>query len=191
MPCTCECPKRVARSMGAPEVYLIAARRNYQLGLVIPEHQSSGVIEIQSAADYSLYLPAGWPVANVRDCQFVPCGCTRLGLKPRRVVVNLVTAGEVGELTQPLRHGSCGSAAGDEGSGPKEARGSTPGKERGLSSGRTSQQEPSSDILGRKEISSAARARTADGEPRPPRPRPVSPDLDRAPAPAATNPKTC
>ena len=40
--CTCECPRAMARSPGAPEMYLIAARRDYQLGLVIPEQLSSG-----------------------------------------------------------------------------------------------------------------------------------------------------
>ena len=49
---------------GVPEVYLIAARKDHRLGLVIPEQLSSGVVEIQSAADYPLHLPAGWAQAR-------------------------------------------------------------------------------------------------------------------------------
>ena len=64
--CTCECPRGMARSPGAPEVYLIAARTHHQLGLVIPEQLSSGAIAIQFAADYPLHLPAGWAVAKVQ-----------------------------------------------------------------------------------------------------------------------------
>ena len=68
---------------------------------MIPKQLSSGVIELQSAAVYSLYLPAGWPVAKVGDCQFVRCGSPRFASKPRRVVVNLVTAGEAEEFPRP------------------------------------------------------------------------------------------
>ena len=48
-------------------MYLIAARKDHRLGLVIPEQLSSGVVEIQSAADSPLHLPAGWAVAKVQD----------------------------------------------------------------------------------------------------------------------------
>ena len=82
MRCTCECPRGMARSPGAPEVYLIAARKYHQLGLVIPEQLSSGVIETQSAADYPLHLPAGWAVAKMRDCQFASYGTPCLVPKP-------------------------------------------------------------------------------------------------------------
>ena len=68
----------MARSPGAPEVYLIAARKYHQLGLVIHEQLSSGVIEIHSAADYPLHLPAGWAVAKMRDCRFASYGAPRL-----------------------------------------------------------------------------------------------------------------
>ena len=54
-------------------MYLIAAR----IELVIPEQLSSGVIEIQSAADYPLHLPAGWAVAKVQDCQFLRISAPR------------------------------------------------------------------------------------------------------------------
>ena len=84
--CTCECRRGMARSPGVPEVYLIAARKDHRLGLVIPEQLSSGEIGIQSAADYPLHLPDGWTVAKVRDCQFAFYGPPRLVIRPRRVV---------------------------------------------------------------------------------------------------------
>ena len=88
-------------------MFLIAARKDHQLGLVIPEQLSSRVIEIQSAADYFLHLPAGGAVAKMHDCQFAFYGPPRLIPRPRRVVANLVTAGEAGKLPRPLRVG-CG-----------------------------------------------------------------------------------
>ena len=57
-----------------PEVYPVMARKDHRLGLVIPEQVPSGVIAIQSAADYPLHLPAGWAVAKVQGCQFVSYG---------------------------------------------------------------------------------------------------------------------
>ena len=66
------------RASRAPEVYLIAARKDQQLGLVLPEQLTPGLIEIQSTADYRLYVPVGWEVAKVQDCHFVPHGPPRL-----------------------------------------------------------------------------------------------------------------
>ena len=113
--CTCECLRRTTMLLGMPEVYLIAARKVHQLGLVLPEQLSSGVIEIQSAADYPLHLPAGWAVAKVQDCQLPSYGPAHLRLIPRsrKVVVNLVTAGDAGKFPRPRCDGSFGSAAAD------------------------------------------------------------------------------
>ena len=74
----CERPRRRIGSMRAPEVYLIAARRDQKLGLVVPEPLKTRLIEIQSAAYYPRYLPAGWEVAKMRDCHFLPYGPPRL-----------------------------------------------------------------------------------------------------------------
>ena len=74
MRCACKRPGRRAGSPWAPEVYLIAERRDQKLGLVVPEQLTTGLIEIQSPADYPLCLPAGWEVAKVRNCPFVPYG---------------------------------------------------------------------------------------------------------------------
>ena len=171
-------------------MYLIAARKDQQLALVIPEQLSSGVIEIQSAADYPLHLPAGWAVAKLQDGQFASFGSPRLIPRPRRVVVNLVTTSEAGKISWPRFDGPFGSAAADGGPEPKGAEESSPGQDAGLRSTAASQAECLSDTLGGRKASPAERARSPDREPRPPRPRPVSPDPDQAPAPAAEGPQT-
>ena len=53
----------------------------------MPEQLTTGLIEIQSTAYYPLYLPAGWEVATVRDCHFVPHGPPRLVPCQQRVGV--------------------------------------------------------------------------------------------------------
>ena len=93
----CERPWRRIRPLRAPEVYLVAAREDQKLGLVVPEQLATGLIEIQSTADYPLYLPAGWELAKVQDCHFVPHGPPRLVQCQQRVVVNVVSAAGAGE----------------------------------------------------------------------------------------------
>ena len=61
----CERPGRRIGPPRAPEVYLIAARKDQKLGLVVPEQLTAGLIEIQPTADYPLYLAAAWEVAKV------------------------------------------------------------------------------------------------------------------------------
>ena len=122
--CTCARPKGMVRALGAPEVYLVAARKDSRLGLVIREQLSTGMIEIQSAADHPLYLPTGWAVAKVLDCQFVPYGAPRLFPRSQRVVISLLTAGETGKSSQALYDYHIESAAGNEGPAPKGPEGS-------------------------------------------------------------------
>ena len=187
--CTCECLRRTTMPPGVPEVYLIAARKDYRLGLVISGQLSSGVIEIQSVADYPLHLPASWAVAKVQDCQFASYGPPRLVPRPQRVVINLVTAGNAGKFPRQRYDGPFGSAAADGGPDPKGAEGSSSGQHTGSRSNTASQRGLLNDTLGEREASSTERARSPDREPRLPRPRPGSPDPDRAPAPAAGSPK--
>ena len=80
----------------APEVYVIAARKGQKVGLVVPEQLTTGLIEIQSTADYPLYLPAGWEVAKVQDYHFVPQGPPRLVPCQRKAVVNVAPASGAG-----------------------------------------------------------------------------------------------
>ena len=174
---------------GVPEVYLITARKDHRLGLVIPDQLSSGVLEIQSAANHPLLLPAGWAVAKVQDCQLTAYGSPRLVPRPRRVVINLVSAGNAGRPPRQRCDGPLGSAAVDGWPDLKGAEGSSPGPDAGLMSTTASQGECLSATLGGRKGSPTERARSPDREPRPPRPRPVFPDPDRAPAPAAEGPK--
>ena len=167
--CTCECPRGMARSPGASEVYLIAVLKDHHLGLVIPEQLSSGVIEIQSAADYPLHLPAGWAVAMVQNCQFASYGFPRLVSRPRRVVVNLQTAGAAENSPRQRCDGPSGSAAADGGPDPKGAEGSSPGQGAVSRPNTAPQREFSSDALGKMGASPAERALSPDREPRPPR----------------------
>ena len=125
--CTCECLRRTTMPPGVPDVYFITARKDHRLGLVILKQLSSGVIEIQTAADYPLQLPAGWAVAKVQDCQFASYGPSRLAPRPRRIVVNLVTASNAGKFPRQRCDGPFGSAAADGGPDPKGAEGSSPG----------------------------------------------------------------
>ena len=99
----CECPGRRIGPQRALDVYLIAARKDQKLGLVVLEQLTTGLIEIQSTADYSLYLPAGWEVAKVRDCHFVPHGPPRLVPCQQRVVVNVLSASGTGGSPTPPR----------------------------------------------------------------------------------------
>ena len=68
----CERPGRGIGPSRAPEVYLIAARKDRKLGFMVPEQLTTGLIEIQSTADHPLYLTAGWEVTKVQDFHFVP-----------------------------------------------------------------------------------------------------------------------
>ena len=180
----------MARSPGTPEVYLVATCNDHHVGLMLPEQLSSGVIEIQSAADYPLHLPEGWAVVKMQDCQFASYGPPRLVPRPRRIAVNLVAASNAGTFPRSRCGGSFGSAAADGDPDPKEAEGSSSGEGAGPRSDTASQRAFSSDVLGQKEASRAEWARSPDREPRPPRPRPVPPDPDRALAPAAESLKT-
>ena len=154
--CTCECLRRTTMPPGVPEVYLIATRKDHRLGLVTPEQLSSGVIEIQSPADNPLHLPAGWAVAKVQDCQFASYGPPRLVVRPGRVVVNLVTAGDAGTFPRQRCDGPFGSAAADGGPDPKGAEGSRPGQDAGSRSSMASQKENSSEAFGKMEASPQA-----------------------------------
>ena len=90
---------RPGRGIGpsrAPEVYLIAARKDRKLGFMVPEQLTTGLVEIQSTADHPLYLPAGWEVTKVRNCHFVPRGPPRLVSGQRPVAINVVSASGAG-----------------------------------------------------------------------------------------------
>ena len=173
--CTYECLRGTTMHRGVPELHLTAALKDHRLGLVIPEQLSSGAIEIQSAADYPLHLPAGWAVAKVQDCQFAFYGPPRLARMPRRVVVNLVAAGDAGKFPRRRCDGSFGSAAACGGPDPKAAEGPSPGQGADSRSNTASQKGFSSAALGEMEARPTERARSPDREPRPPRPRSVSP----------------
>ena len=84
----------------------------------MPEQLTTGLIEIRPMADYPLYLPAGWEVAKVRDCHFVPHGPPRLVPCQQRVVVNVVSASGAGESPAPPRGEAPGSTAADTTPGP-------------------------------------------------------------------------
>ena len=85
----------------APEVYLIATRKDRKLGLVVPEQLKTELIEIQSTADYPLYLPAGWEVTKVQDRHFVPRGPPRLIPCQQRAAVNVVSASGQASPSRP------------------------------------------------------------------------------------------
>ena len=172
-------------------MYLVAAQRDQILRLVVPEQLTTGLIEIQSAADYPLYLPAGWEVVKLRDCHFVPYGAPRLVPRQQRIVVNLVAADGAGESPALEYGGSPGSTAADAVPGPKSGvREPVSGPDQGPRPDLPSNRESSRDVSRRGESSSAERVRPPDREARPPCPRPVSPDPDRAPAPAAESTKS-
>ena len=117
----CDRPGRGIGPSRAPEVYLIAARKDRKLGLMVPEQLTTRIIEIQSTADHPLYLPAGWEVAKVRDCHFVPRGPPRLVSCQRRVNLNVVSVSGAGESFALPRDEALGSTAADTTSGPWEA----------------------------------------------------------------------
>ena len=187
--CACGPSGRKVGPPQAPEVCLVAARRDKKLGLVVSEPLTTGSIEVCSAADYPLYLPAGWKVARVRDCHFVPYGPPRLLPRQQRIV-NLVAADGAGESPALAYGGSPGSTAADSVPGPKRVREPVSGPDRDPRPDLASNREPSRDVSRRGETSSAEWVRTPDREARPPRPRPVSPGPDRAPAPAAERVKS-
>ena len=85
---------------------------------MVPEQLTTGLIEIQSTADHPLYLPAGWEVAKVQDCHFVPRGPPRLVPCQRRFAVNVVSASGAGESLAPLRGKAPESTAAGTTSGP-------------------------------------------------------------------------
>ena len=180
----------MVKTPGRPEVYLIAARRDHHLGLVIPEQLSTGTIEIRSAPDQPLYLPAGWAVAKVLDCQVIPCGPSRLAPRLRRVVVNTVAAGEAGELLQPLHDRCLGSTAVDAGPIHKGQESFLQEDEGNSKSEVSSIAESPTDILDRRSPGASERAQTPDRSSRPPRLGPASPDPGGTLAPAAANPRT-
>ena len=190
MPCTCERPRGTVKTPGRPEVYLIAARRDYQLEFVIPEQMSKGIIEIRSASDQPLYLPAGWAVAKVQDCQFTPYGPSRLAPRLRRVFANTVAAGEAGEFPLLLHDRRLGSAAADAGPIRKSHEKFHQEDEGNSRSGASSRMESLIDILDRRSLGVSERARPPDRSPRPPRLSPASPDPDGTMAPAAANHRT-
>ena len=190
MRCVCESSGRTVGPARASEAYLIAARMDQILRLVVPEQLPTGLVETQSAADYPVYLPACWEVAKVRDCHFVPYGPSLLVPRPRGIVVNLVSADRVGESPAPQRSGPSGSTTADAASGPKRAKGPALGRDGDPRPDLAPTREFPRDVSGRRETSSAERARTPDREARPPRARPVSPGPDRAPAPAAKDVKS-
>ena len=156
----------------------------------MPEQLTTGLIEIQSTADYPLYLPAGWEMTKVRDCHFVPLGPPRLVPLHQRVVVKLVPATEAGEPPAPPRGESLESTAADATPGPGGVGKQCLGRSGDLKSDQTATGEFSGDAPRNREVNSAKRARTPDREARSPRPRPVSPDPDRTPAPAAESLKS-
>ena len=175
----CERPGRRIGPPRAPEAYLIAARKSQKLGLVVPETLATGLIEIQSAADYPLYLPAGWEVAKVRDCHFVPHGPPRIVPRQQRVVVNVVSAAGAGESPAPPRGESLRSPAADTTPDPGGAGKQCLGRSGDLREDRTATGALSRDAPRTREMNSAERACTPDRETRPPRPRPVSLVPDR------------
>ena len=160
---------------------MVAARIDQKLRLVVPEQLTTGLIEIQSAADYPLYLPTGWKVAKGRDCHFIPYGPPRLMPRQQRFVVNLVAADGAGEPPALEYGGSPGSTAADAVPEPNRVREPVSGPDRDPRPDLPPNLESSRDI---------ERVRTLDREARQPRPRPVSPDPDGAPAPAAESVKS-
>ena len=180
----CGRPGRRTGPSHAPEVYLLAARKTQKLRLVVPEQLKTGLLEIQSTVDYGLYLPAGWEVAKVRDCHFVPHGPPRLVPCQQRIVVNVVSASGTGESSALPRGEGPKSTAADTTPGPGGVGTQCLRRSGHLRSDRTATVELSGDAPRKTEMNSAGRARTPDREARPPRPRPLSPDPDRTPAPA-------
>ena len=144
-------------------MYLIAARGDQKLGLVVPEQLTAGLIEIQSAADYPLYLTAGWEVAKVRDCPFVPYGPPRLTARQQRTVIKLVSANGAGEPPALEYGGSPGSTTADAVPGPKRVREPVSGPDRDPRPELPSNQESSRDVSRRGETSSAEWVRTRTG----------------------------
>ena len=84
----------------------------------VPEQLTTGIIEIQSTADYPLYLPAGWEVAKEQDCHFVPHGPPRLVPCQQRAAANVVCASGAGQSLAPPRGEALGSTAADTTPGP-------------------------------------------------------------------------
>ena len=185
----CERPRRRIGPSCASEVYLLVARKDQKLGLVVPEQPTTGLIETQSTADYPLYLPAGWEVAKVQDCHFVPHGPPRLVPCQKRVAVHVVSASRAGESLALPRGEALGATAADTTPGPGGVGWQCLGRSGDLRSDRTATGDLSGDASRHREMNSAERARTADREVRPTRPKPVSPDPDRTPAPAAESVK--
>ena len=185
----CIRPRRRIGPPRAPEVYLIAAWKDQKSGLVVPEQLTTGLIEIQSMADHPLYLPAGWQVAKVQDCHFVPHGPPRLAPCHQRDAVNVVSASGAGESPAPPRGEALGSTAANTTPGLGRVGKQWLDRSGDLRSSRTATGELSGDAPENREMKSAERARTPEREVRRPRPRPVSPDPDRTPAPATESVK--
>ena len=118
--CACERPEGRIGPPRAPEVYLIPARKDLKLGSVVPEQLTTGPNEIQSTADYPLYLPPGWEVAKVRECHFVPHGPPHLVPRQQRVAVNVVSASGASEPPAPPHGETPGSTAADTTQAPRE-----------------------------------------------------------------------
>ena len=181
----CDRPGRGIGPSRTPEVYLIGARNGRQLGLMVPEQLTTGSIEIQSTADYPLYLPVGWEVAKVQDCDFVLRGPLRLVPCQRRVAVNVVSVSGVRESPAPPRDEALGSTAAATTAGPWEAGVQRLDRSGDPRSDRIATGELLGDARRNREICCVERAHAPDREARPPRPWPVSPEPHRTPAPAA------
>ena len=118
----CDRPARGIGPSPTPEMYLSAAQNDREIGLAIPEQLTTGLIEIQSTADHPLYLPAGWEVAKVQDCDFVPRGPPRRVLCQPQGLVNLVSVSRAEEFSAPPRDEAPGSILVGTAAGPWDAR---------------------------------------------------------------------
>ena len=172
-----------------PVMYLLAALNDRQLGLMVPEQLTTGLIEIQSTADHPLYLSAGWQVAKVQDCDFAPRGPPRLVPCQQQVAVNVVSVSGVRKSPMPPRDKDLGSTVAATTAGPWELEMQRLDRSGDPGSDRIPTRELLRDARRNREMYCAERAHTPDRETRPPRPRPVSPDPDRNPAPAAESAK--
>ena len=185
----CERSRRGIAPSRTPEVYLIAARRGPSLALVVPEHLTTGLIEVQSTAEHPLYLPATWEVTTVQDCHFVPRGLPRLALGQRLVAINVVYASGAGESLATPRDTAQNSAAADTTSSPWEVGEQQLDRRGDSRPDRTAAGDMLEDTPRNRGMHCTERTRTPGRDARPPQPSAVSPDPDRTPAPAAENVK--
>lgn len=97
----CDRPGRQIGSSSTPEMYLIAAQNNRELGLAVPEQLFTELSEMRCTADHPLYLPVGWRVAKVQDCGFISRGPPSLRTRRSQPAFNMVSDPGLGE--PPLR----------------------------------------------------------------------------------------